>query len=110
VRTDLDARLSGVAAEAAKRAERASQLRHERAAYVGRYENPLYGVIEIAERDGKLHASMGSMRAPLEPFTEPETARVELIPAQGEVLRFAFSNDSSSDALTFREEVFERKR
>ena len=108
LRADMDAMKGRVAAETEKRAQRQSQLKHDSAAYAGRYENPLYGTIEIAQRDGKLNASMGTMRAELEPFTEPETARVELIPANGEVLRFVFSNGAAPDALKFREEVFTR--
>lgn len=110
VRADLDARKSETAADTAQRAQRQSHLRHDLAAYVGRYENALYGTMEIEQRDGKLHASIGSMRAELEPYTEPETARVELDPAAGEVLRFVFSNDAAADALRYRDEVFTRKR
>lgn len=109
VRADLDVRKSETAADTAQRAQRQSQLRHEPAAYAGRYENALYGTMEIEQRDGKLHASIGSMRAELEPYTEPETARVELDPAAGEVLRFVFSNDAAADALRYRDEVFTRR-
>ena len=109
LRAELDAKRTATVAETERRAQRQSQLKHANAAYVGRYEHPLFGAMQIEERDGKLYASMGAMRAPLEPFTEPETARVELIPANGEVLRFVFSNGAMPDAVKFREELFARK-
>ena len=48
---------------------------------------------------------MGTMRGELEPFTEPDTARVELIPATGEVIRFP-----EEGVVKFRDEVFVRSR
>ncbi len=109
LRSELDTMKTRVVADTERRAQRQSQLKHERAAYTGRYENPLFGAMQIEERDGKLYASIGAMRSVLEPFTEPETARVELIPAGGEVLRFVFSNGTAPDAVKFRDEVFTRK-
>ena len=60
------------------------------------------GVMTIAERDGRLFASIGGLSAPLEPYTEPETARVELIPGTGAVIRFG------ATSLIYDDEVFTR--
>lgn len=110
MRGELDTQKARVAASAQQRAQRPWQLRHEHSAYVGRYEHPLFGTMTIEERDGKLYASIGAMRSVLEAYTEPETARVELNPGSGEVLRFAFtSGGPRPDALKFRDEVFARK-
>lgn len=45
----------------------------------------------------------------LQPFTEPESARVELIPGTGDVLRFVFSSGEKPDALKWNDEVLPRK-
>lgn len=92
----------------AERAKRASMLKHANSAYTGTYVNPLYGTIHIEERDGKLYASLANLSSLLEPFTEPEAARVEMTPGTGEVLRFAFSTGDKADSLKWRDEVFRR--
>lgn len=101
---DLDADKSRVVA--AHRPPRQWQLRPPPAArrIRRRYVPPLYGTLVIEERDRKLYASNGTMRTELEPFTEPDTARVELIPATGEVLTFTASG------VKYRDEEFVRQR
>ncbi|HEX6084555.1 MAG TPA: serine hydrolase domain-containing protein [Thermoanaerobaculia bacterium] len=104
MRADTDASLARIREEIEKRRQRPPSLTRSAAAYAGRYANDLYGTIEI--RDGR--ASLGPLAAPLEPFTEPESARVELIPGSGEVLRFRFANGDRAESLVYREEVFRR--
>ena len=87
-------------AEAEKRAQRTWSLQRSNQSYAGRYDNPLYGTLTIEQRGDKLYASIGQLSSVLEPFTEPETARVELIPGSGEVLRFG------DHAVTWRDERF----
>ncbi|HKR67055.1 MAG TPA: serine hydrolase [Thermoanaerobaculia bacterium] len=94
---------------AAERVGRTSQLQHPASAYVGRYENASYGTLTIEQRGDKLFASIGRLNAELQPYTQPETARVELIPATGEVLHFVFSSGATADAINWRDEVFARK-
>lgn len=108
LRERFDKQNADTLAEGEQRAKREWQLRHERSAYAGRYEHPQYGTMRIEEANGKLFASIGTMRAELEPFTQPESARVELIPASGEVLHFVFSTGPRPDALKYRDEVFAR--
>lgn len=107
LRKDIDNTTTRIVEEATKRAARKSQLSRESSAYVGRYENPLYGVITVRERDGRLFASIGGLNSVVEPYTEPETARVELIPGSGEVVRFSPSTGRPS-TLTLGEDVFTR--
>jgi CubicO group peptidase (beta-lactamase class C family) len=103
-------RKQGYLDDTAKRAQRSWMLKHPNAAYTGRYENAGYGTISIEERDGKLYASMANLRGVLEAFTQPETARVELVPEAGEVVAFHFADDGTVDTLTWDREVFRRVR
>jgi CubicO group peptidase (beta-lactamase class C family) len=107
LRKETDESLAAIRAEVAKRKARAPSLTRSANAYAGRYANDLYGTIEI-RNDGALQASLGQLRGKLEPFTEPETARVELIPGSGEVLRFQFANGDRATAVTYRDETFRR--
>jgi CubicO group peptidase (beta-lactamase class C family) len=105
LRADIDKLRSSTVEETTKRAERRWQLTRPLASYTGRYEHAQWGTLVIEERGGKLIASMGTMRAELEPFTDADSARVELIPASGEVIRFP-----EEGVVKFRDEVFVRAR
>lgn len=108
--TDLRAKLdkidAAIAADAAKRAERQWTLLHPNPTYVGRYANDAYGTIEIDERNGHLLARMGIVKAPLEAYMKPETARVELT-GGGTVIEFAFDGDRVT-SLRWNGETFTR--
>jgi CubicO group peptidase (beta-lactamase class C family) len=104
LRTDTDTSIARIREDVEKRRQRPPSLARSATAYAGRYANDLYGTIEI--RDGR--ASLGQLAAQLEPYTEPESARVELIPGSGEVLRFKFANGDRAESLVYREEVFRR--
>ncbi len=90
-------------AEASSRASREPSLKQPLDAYVGRYHSDAYGTLTIARRGEKLVASIGRLSGELQPFTDPETARVELIPGTGEVLRF------TAEGLQWREETLVRQ-
>src|ERR1043165_2170671 len=106
----FDKRKKALIEEIGKRAQRTWTLKHPNAAYVGRYENPRFGTIAIEERGGKLYATLAKLHSVLEPFTEPETARVELVPGGGEVLLFHVADDGTVDSLRYHQEVFRRVR
>ena len=95
-------------ADVQKRAARPWMLQHSNEAYVGRYENPMYGTIVIEQRGDRLVASLGHLNAVIEPFTEPESARVELIPGTGEVLRFQWGSGPTPESLKWGESTFTR--
>ncbi len=76
---------------------------------MGRYESAVYGTITVEQRGDKLVASIGRLSGELQPFTEPESARVELIPGTGDVLRFQFSNAATADAIVWNGERLVRK-
>ena len=95
-------------AETEKRAQRPSTPSHPLSAYTGRYKSQTYGTMTIAERNGKLIASIGALSGELQPFTDSESARVELTPGTGEIVRFTFSSDAKPDSLKWSDEVMLR--
>lgn len=107
-KTELETQRQRGLAEIEKRAQRPWMLKHANAAYAGRYENALFGAITIEQRGDKLFATLAKMTSEVEAFTEPESARVELPPGNGSVLRFAFNGDSVA-SLTWDDEVFVKR-
>lgn len=95
-------------ADAEERARRTWTLTRPLAAYAGRYESAAYGTMIISQRGDKLVATIGRLSGELQPFTAPESARVELVPGSGEVLQFQFSSGAAADSLKWREEVLQR--
>lgn len=92
-----------------KRAQRTSMLSHPPQAYAGVYANPALGTLRLRLDGETLRVSLGPLEAALEPFTEPESARAELIPGTGEVLRFVFEgNGDRPSALQYHDLVFAR--
>jgi hypothetical protein len=62
-------------------------------AYVGRYENVAWGLIEVALRDGKLVVRNGALESVSEVYDGAQhQIRVELEPATGRVLAFRVEN------------------
>lgn len=94
-------------ADVEKRSKRPWMLQHANNAYAGRYESPTLGELRIEKDSDRLVASLGRLRAPLEAFTEPESARVELVPNSGEVLRFKFNGDRVA-SVTWGDNEFRR--
>lgn len=95
-------------ADAEKRAARPWMLKHPNGAYTGTYENPQFGTLVIREEGGHLVAATGGVQSVLEAFTEPETARVELVPENGEVLRFRFTDGDKAGSLAWGTDEFTR--
>jgi CubicO group peptidase (beta-lactamase class C family) len=108
LKSDMAAAKAGYLAEIEKRSRRPWMLQHPNSAYVGRYENPMWGTIVIEEENSRLTASFAQLKGVLEAYTEPETARVELVPGSGEVLRFQIGSDGTAETLRFGDEVFRR--
>lgn len=91
-----------IRADLEKRGKRAPAMLRDPAAYLGNYVSPLLGTLQIRRVDGTFRARLGQLSGELEPFTEPDSARVELLPESGEVLRFQFSDSPRADAVKFR--------
>ncbi len=91
-----------------ERAKRTSQLTKPFQDYVGRYRNEQLGNIQITIRQNSLGLTLGNIDVVSTPFTEKDTIRVELIPGQGEVIKFDFDPDGSVVSLNYSGLRFER--
>ena len=100
-------RRAAIAADRARRAQRTWQLSLANSAYAGRYCSPELGTLILSEQDGRLVMALGRLRATLDPFTEPDTARIEPIPGEGSVMRFRVEN-GAVPALEALETTFTR--
>jgi len=107
IKSQMDAGLDRYAQSLAQRAERTWQLSLDPSAYTGTYVNPDYGTMVVELVDDELAARFGRLHAIATPFTQPETARVELIPGQGQVLQFRLDGDRAN-AVRWSDETFER--
>lgn len=84
-RTRITASISN---ERANRAGRQWTLSRPRDNYAGVYESEAWGRIDVAAAGETLHIWYGAMQATAEPFTQPSSIRVELVPGQGEPIVF----------------------
>ncbi|MEA2327616.1 MAG: hypothetical protein QOE68_2575 [Thermoanaerobaculia bacterium] len=109
LRTRFDTVKKNQIADTEKRAQRKSMLAHPLSAYVGRYESPTYGTLTIEQRGEKLIASIGTLSSELQPFTDPESARIELTPGTGEVFHFTFTSGAKPDSAKWGDDVMVRR-
>jgi len=96
-----------VKADREKRALRPWTLSRPRAAYTGTYVSPAMGEIVVRNQGDDLHVAFGQMRAKAEPFTQPETIRVELVPFSGSVIGFS-PGEGPPEALNYLGARFDR--
>ena len=104
---DTAQRTARLAAGAADRARRAWRLSLPMEAYQGRFCSPEYGTMEIGREGPGLSVKVGLLRAAAEPFTDPDSARVELIGNNGEPLHFRIEATKVA-AVRGLQTVFER--
>jgi len=97
----VDKRRRGLAASRAERAARPWSLERPISAYVGAYENPAMGRIDITEEAGRMVAKAGVMSSAAEAATDPESVRVELIPLRGQIIRFEAPGRLVYDGQTY---------
>lgn len=83
------------------RAKRTSQLTRPLQDYVGRYRNEQLGNIQITVQQNALRLKLGNIETVATPFTQPDTIRVEILPGQGEVIKFEFNADGQIDSLSY---------
>jgi hypothetical protein len=91
------------------RASRTSQLTRPLGDYTGRYTNELLGNMDIVIEQNALGVRMGYVRVVSTPFTQKDTIRVEMIPGEGEVLKFETNSDGKIDSLTYGGMKFARQ-
>jgi CubicO group peptidase (beta-lactamase class C family) len=89
---ELKDRQKGLRDDIKKRRGREWQLSHPFSFYSGVFENELYGKVIIEGSPDTIKVRMGNLHCTATPFTRAETARVELIPYRGEVIRFVIEN------------------
>jgi len=70
-------------------------------AYVGTYNNPVWGTFEISIENNTLKASIGNLSILSTPIERTDLIRLELIPGKGVVIAFIPNNDKV-DHLRFR--------
>lgn len=95
-----------IAAGYQERAEREWMLERERSAYAGRYASDEYGVLTITVDGESIGVRLGQLRCVAEPYTEPNSIRVEMVPGQGEVVRFGVDDDGKVIGMEYDETRF----
>jgi hypothetical protein len=92
---------AAIAADRARRAARPQTTALPLTAYTGRYENDLFGSIEVTLRDGRIHVRNGVLESVAEVYDgEKNQLRVELSPGSGSVLEFATENGRVTAVIT----------
>ena len=95
-------------ADFARRRQRSWHLEADPSAYLGDYENEDLGTLHIARQDSSFAVSLGLMHCVAEPYTEPNSMRVELMPGRGEPLVFDLTDEEvvsvEYDGIRFRKQ------
>ena len=76
-------------------------------AYVGAFCNPAVGTMHLSAGDNGLELIMGRLSAKAEPFTSPDTFRIEAIPGSASVGKFVVEG-GAVDALELFDVKFQR--
>jgi hypothetical protein len=88
------------------RASRTSQLSRPLSDYKGRYKSELMGTIDITVEQNSLAVQNGYIHVVSTPYTEKDAIRVEMIPGQGEVIRFNVNADGNVSSLIYSGTTF----
>jgi CubicO group peptidase (beta-lactamase class C family) len=104
-----DERRVRVATGIRERAARPWTLSLPRAAYAGTYRSAAMGTIHVRAEGDRLLVRMDPLAATAEPFTEPDSIRVEIVPGFGQVIRFR-PEGGSVPVLRFADSDFTRTR
>ncbi|NEX91398.1 serine hydrolase domain-containing protein [Caulobacter sp. 17J65-9] len=103
-----DARRKALAQGREARLQRPRQLSLPDAAYAGTYVSPAMGTMKVRATPDGLELSIGLQHALAEPFTAPESVRVELTPLRGEPVVFGLA-DGKPKTLTYAGYTFTRR-
>jgi CubicO group peptidase (beta-lactamase class C family) len=91
---------TAIATDRANRASRPWALTRPHLAYTGAYESEAWGRIEVAADGEALSIQYGALRSRAEPFTQPNSVRVELVPGRGEPIQFEGDQERPSGLRT----------
>jgi len=100
-------RISQIDEGARNRAERKWILSMPLENYTGTFEEPSFGSFMISLKDEQLIIKLGNLRSVAEPYEEPETIRLELIPGNGTLMLFELDN-GVVNSVVFRGQRFSR--
>ena len=84
------------------RAQNPSTLTGPLQDYVGTYEHPHYGTVQVSIENGRLAYAMGQINTILDNWTEPETMRLQLA-TSGKVIHFVRGNDGTVNGFGLQE-------
>ena len=99
-----------IAAAAADRSNRISQLSLPAADYAGKYSNEYFGTIDITAIGNELTLRMGNIKTIATAYTEKETIRVEITPGSGEVVKFIRDASEKIGSLSYAGVTFIRTK
>ena len=92
----------------AERAARPWRLTRPKPAYAGAYENEQFGRIDVAAESDRLSAAFGVLHSTAEPFTQPDSIRVEFSPYSGETITFE-GEGAGPRALRYDGRIYTRR-
>jgi CubicO group peptidase (beta-lactamase class C family) len=90
-------------------AARPWQLTHDRSAYAGTFRNDELGTLVIEADATAIRVRLGLLACIAEPYTAPESIRVELIPGSGRVVQFEFDAEGRAKTVVYDGKRFERR-
>ncbi len=77
-----------IAEDLESRSKRRWMLSRDYETYAGTYISDLWGTVVVEHREGDLHVRSGNLHCIATAMENPETARLELVPGRGIVIRF----------------------
>jgi len=92
----------------ADRAKRTWQLSLPLSSYVGKFQHPYYGEMNVSIENNVLAVKMGNLHAVSTPFTEKETIRLELLPGSGKVVFFILDESGKVNSLKYEGQEYKR--
>lgn len=107
VAAQRDRRVAQATADRANRASREWTLTRPKPAYAGAYQNAEWGRIDIRASESEIELTFGVLHAVAEPFTRPDSMRVEFFPGMGVPVQFT-GEGAQPSAVVFRGAAFTR--
>lgn len=77
--------------------------------YNGIYSHESYGTINVLQNGKKLFLKYGNLEANADPYTEPNSLRVEFLPLNGESITFTFDDLGRIIGLVYRDRLYRKE-
>ncbi len=94
-----DQMVAAISRDRANRAKRPWRLKRPRDAYAGVYESDIFGRVDVTLEGEDIHLRCGVLHSVAEPYTQPESIRVEITPGSGSVVQFEGSGAEPDAAV-----------